>query len=176
MTKKKAIVVQATDQLILERTLLGAIASLVPIPLLDDALLRRSRHALLRELASGQKLALSDEVIATIAHEPKRSTLDIASRGVVSRLLRQAALPLRLADRARSALATLQMATLLEHYARHHHRGPDLDETSAQALRDAMDQAVAAAPSLLQALRAPTAYADALRAKFDGLWKRERVS
>lgn len=168
--KSLVIVVRDTDELILERTLLGSLAGLVPIPLLDDVLVRRARHALLRELGRGAGLHLDDKALQIIADEPTSGALAIAGRSILARVVRETALPLRIADTARSALATFQLATLLHHYVAKHHRGPDLDAISAKSLRATIDRAVNEGPSLMDVVRAPKAYADYLRQSFDRVW------
>ena len=164
------IVVRDIDELILERTLLGSLAGLVPVPLLDDALVRRARRTLLRELGRGAGLHLDDKVLQIIADEPTSGALGIAGRSILARVVRETAWPLRMADVARSALATFQLATLLNHYVVKHHRGPDLDEVRAKSLRTTIDRAVKEGPSLTDVVRAPKAYADFLRQAFDRVW------
>ena len=158
------------DALIWERALLGAIAALVPLPFVDDFLLGRARRALLREVAQRAHLALDDRALRVLAADRGRGVLRTVGVGAIARLARAAAVPVRVIGRARAALETLQVATLLDHYARAHHAGLDLDEARAQALRAAIDEASAAAPTGLRALRAPAAYMAALRAAFDTRW------
>jgi hypothetical protein len=143
----------------------------LPIPLLDDALLRRARLALLRELGRGAGLHLDDKALAILADQPASGALAIAGRSILSRVVRETALPLRLADTARSALITFQLATLLNHYVVKHHEGPDLDERSATRLRERIDRAVMGGPPFSQVLRSPRGYADFLRQAFDHIWK-----
>jgi hypothetical protein len=145
---------------------------MLPVPLLDDALLRRARTALLRELASAARLRLDRACLATLAAERPGSFVRAAGAGIVGRVLRGATMPLRVAGRARAALETFQLATLLDHYARQHHQGLDLDADRAKALRRAFDEVIAETRLHLGDLRHPEAHAAALRAGFDEHWAR----
>ena len=164
---------EARADLILERSLLGAIAALVPLPFIDDALLRRSRTTLLHELATAAGLRLDAAALAALTEAPRRSMVQRAGLGVLQRALRGAATPLRVAGRARAALETFQLATLLDHYARRHHRGLDLDADRAKALRRSFDEVIGETRLRLGDLRRPTAHAEALRTGFDARWTRE---
>lgn len=172
MEKNNALVIHVrdTDELILERTILGSLAGLLPIPLLDDALLRRSRLALLRELGRSAGLHLDDKALQILADQPSSGPLAIAGRSILARVVRETALPLRIADTGRSALITFQLATLLHHYVGKHHRGPDIDEPAAKRLRAAIDRAIADGPELSQVVRSPKGYANFLRQSFDRVW------
>jgi len=158
--------------LILERALLGALAAMVPVPLIDDALLRRSRTALFRELAEAARLRLDHDSLAAFVAAEERSAVRNAGVSLVSRILRGAALPIRVAGRARTALDTFQLATLLDHYARVHHEGLDLDSDRAKALRRAFDEVIADTRLRWSDLRRPADHAAALKARFDEHWAR----
>ncbi len=160
----------SSHELILERALLGSLAAMLPVPLVDDFLLRRSRRALFAALGRATRLRLSEPVLDVLVEDQRRSLLHRAGTGLVARTLRIAAMPLRIAGRARAALETFELATLLEHYARRHHRGLDLDERSAAALRTAIDETVGEVRFGLGQLREPRAHAEALRARFDERW------
>jgi len=156
---------KGSDKLIFERTLLAAVASLLPVPFIDDYLLKRGRKTLLRDVGKRSGLELTDEVLDELATPPPASALARAGMGLAGRFTRGVALPLRVVDRARAALVTFERATLLDHFATRH-KG-QLSMESAKRLRRRMDQALAAVP--LRSLRVPTGHADALRAAFDAV-------
>lgn len=152
---------------ILERSLLGALAALVPVPFVDDFLLRRARTTLIRELAERSRLRLDAASLDAFTSDRKASRVRELGVGLVTRTLRRAAIPLRLAGRAHAALETFQLATLLDHYAREHHRGLDLDVERARALRAVFEEVISATPVGLAGLRSPAQHAEALRTSFD---------
>lgn len=158
--------------LILERALLGAMAAMVPVPLVDDALLSRSRRALFQTIGEATKLRLDREALSAFVASEERSPARRAGVSLISRLLRGAALPIRIAGRARTALDTFQLATLLDHYARAHHHGLDLDAERARALRRAFDEVIAETRLRWSDLRHPADHAAALKARFDEHWAR----
>jgi hypothetical protein len=158
--------------LILERALLGAMAAMVPVPLIDDALLRRSRRALFQTIAEAGKLRLDRDSLAAFVAAEDRTLARSAGVSLVSRILRGAALPIRVAGRARTALDTFQLATLLDHYARAHHQGLDLDAERAKALRRAFDEVIAETRLRWSDLRHPADHAASLKARFDEHWAR----
>ena len=140
---------------ILERALLGAFAALLPVPFVDDFLLRRARTTLIRELAVRARLRLDEASLDAFTSDRKASRARDLGVGLVTRTLRRAAIPLRLAGRAHAALETFELATLLDHYAREHHRGLDLDVERARALRRVFEDVIAATPLGLAGLRSP---------------------
>lgn len=170
ITSPEADEAATSSALILERALLGAIAAMVPVPFVDDVLLRRARRALLREIATRARLHLDAPSLEVLAADPEVSRLARAGLGLVARALRGAAMPLRVADRARAALVSYQLATLLDHYARVHHRGLDLDVERTRRLRAAFEEVMRITPPQLGALRRPADHGTALRATFDALW------
>jgi hypothetical protein len=158
------------DALIVERSLLGALAALIPLPFVDDVLLKRARKALFLELARRARLYVDDEVIAILTAEPQRSMVGTVGVEAVSWLFRRATLPLTITARGRAALQTFQLATLFDQYARQHHSGLDLDVENAKKLRAAFDQVLAMLPPGLASLRRPATYGQRLREAFDARW------
>jgi hypothetical protein len=160
----------SAHELILERSLLGSIAALLPVPWVDDFLLRRSRRSLFVALARRHELHVSSAVLDVLVEDRDDSLVRTIGVGVLGRLVRYAGAPLRVAGRARAALETFELATLFDHYARAHHAGLDLDPPRAKALRAAMDDVAAAVRLGLSSVRDPRAHADALCARFDERW------
>jgi hypothetical protein len=157
-------------ELILERAFLGALAALVPLPVVDDFLLRRSRATLVRELAARAGLRLDEAALKALLMERGGVRARSLALSVISRALRGAAIPLRVVERARDALETFQLAILLDHYARYHHQGLDLDADRARALRASFDEVIADTRIRLDDLKQPTAHAAALRTRLDERW------
>ncbi len=161
---------RAPHDVILERALLGSLAAMLPVPILDDFLLRRSRRALFSTLAKESGLALAKDALDVLVEDPSRSLLRTAGEGLVGRIVRLSAIPLRVATRARAALETFELATLFDHYARTLHEGGELYVPRARALRVAMDEALSGVRVGMAGLRDPRAHALALRARLDERW------
>ena len=142
---------------------MAGLASLLPVPLIDDYLLQRGRSVLLRDVARRSGVELADDVLKELTRPPGASFLARAGLGFAGRVLRGAALPMRILDRARAALVTFQRATLVDHWARTNEGTLTLE--AAKALRERMDAALVAVP--LKSWRVPSGHADALRAAFD---------
>ena len=151
---------------IAERALLSGLVGLVPVPFADDLLLERARRTLLRDVARRAGLELGPEIIEELSATARGPHRAAAGGWLVGRILRRAALPLRLYDRTREALVSFQRATLLDHFVRNHHPGGALSTSDATVLRARMDAACARAP--LSSLRGLELHAVALRAAFDG--------
>lgn len=162
---KKKIGAELPTSFIAERALLSGIVGMLPVPFADDLLLGRARRTLLRDVAKRAGLEVEPELIERLTAMPKGPRLAATGGWLMGRVLRRAALPLRLYDRTREALVSFQRATLLDHYARHHHTGGALSPEQATALRDRMDAAIAKAP--LSSLRGMAQHAVALRQAFD---------
>ena len=152
----------AAGTFIAERALLSGLVGLVPVPFADDLLLGRARRTLLRDVARRCGFELDATALDQLTAAPSGQHRKAAGGWLVGRVLRRAALPLRLYDRGREALVSFQRATLLDHYLR---SGGTITSDDIATLRARMDAAATRVP--LSSLRGLEQHAVALRDAFD---------
>jgi hypothetical protein len=137
----------ANRALILGRAVLSGVASLVPVPYIDELLAALVRENLIRRIAEIRKVDLDAAAVQTVAapHGSRlltAATLGSAALGATRRAFRRLAASLLLVRRVDEAMQTFQVGTLFDHYCARHHVGLGLDAKAAAKLRQTMDRAI----------------------------------
>ncbi|MEM9492086.1 MAG: hypothetical protein AAGC55_23265, partial [Myxococcota bacterium] len=139
-------------RMIAARSMAAAIASALPIPLLDSRLCYLIQRGTLRKLAVDAQVDLDEGAALAIIYgqsEPP-SWAQVGSGAVAfklaSRAWRKALMAYMAARRAQVAGRYFTIATLFDHYCAKLHVGIGLDHESGTQLRRIMDQAMAATP------------------------------
>lgn len=146
---------QEHRRMILGRSLAGAIAGAVPIPLLEEWLSSTIQRGTIKRVAEARGVDIDEEGIKAIADGPYKppSWTEVASGGLVYRILSRswrrvlvAVLALR---RVRAAGRSFLIATLFDHYCAKLHVGLGLDAASGAELRALMSRAIDETPGNL---------------------------
>lgn len=140
----------ATDpirQLIISRSLASSLASLFPVPYLDEALAARIRASMIERLADIRSVDLDPGVADAMADPSSSGLVNAAGLGalalsVTRRIFRRVATTIFLYKRVDEAMTTYQIGTLFDHYCRHHHTGGALDARHAVRVRRAFEEAI----------------------------------
>jgi hypothetical protein len=140
---------------IIARAIIGSLAGMIPLPLLDDMAVASILGNGYRSLASAHHVDLTDDAVNALVHgqaqPPKLAGLAIG--GVLARVASRAAKRMMVAiaavNRARSAARTYTFMTLFDHYCAKLHTGPALDGPTALALREEISKAIDATPGAL---------------------------
>jgi hypothetical protein len=139
-------------RMILGRAIAGTVAGAVPLPFLDDWLVRRILGAGYRKIANAHRVDLEDAAVEKLVHgkTSPASWTEIAASGVAYRLAsgawKRVLLALTTVRRARAASKTFVVMTLFEHYCAKLHVGLALDAATALEVRDAIAAAIEATP------------------------------
>lgn len=142
-------------RMLIGRSLAAALASAVPVPVLDDKLCFAVQRGTLRRLARDYQVDLDDAAIEAIIHgkveEPSLAQIVGSNLGytILAQTRRRLLLAYITARRAHMAGYYFIRATLFDHYCAKLHVGLGLDAASALALREAMDEALAETPGIL---------------------------
>jgi hypothetical protein len=131
---------------LIERSLIAGLGGLMPVPVLDDALVARARRRLLREIAEQRRVDVDEGALRTLAEPPGPTWLEAAGVGALAwsllgRRLRRLAGGIFALRRADEALFTYQTGVLFDHYCARHHLGSALDRERAGLLRSTMQRA-----------------------------------
>jgi hypothetical protein len=140
---------------IIARAIIGSLAGMIPLPLLDDMAVASILGNGYRSLASAHHVDLTDDAVNALVHgqssPPKIASLAVG--GVLARVATRAAKRMMVAiaavNRARSAARTYTFMTLFDHYCAKLHTGPALDGPTALALREEISKAIDATPGAL---------------------------
>jgi hypothetical protein len=142
-------------RLIIARSIAGSLASIVPIPFIDDW----TKTAVLgngyRRIAEAHGVDLEPQAVTNLVHgkAPPPSPTEIAVSGIMYRVAGLAAkrmlLALATVNRARAASRTFVSMTLFDHYCTKLHTGAALDGPTALALREEIARAIDQTPGAL---------------------------
>lgn len=139
-------------RMILGRALAATLAGTVPLPFVDDWLVRRVLGAGYRRIANAHRVDLRDEAIEKLVHgrTSPASWTEMAASGVAFRLAtgawKRLLVALTTVRRARAASRTFLVMTMFEHYCARLHVGAALDAPTALRVRDAIADAIEATP------------------------------
>lgn len=139
---------EAHRRLILGRSIALALASLVPVPLLDDWLAAVIRRETIRRIAEERRVDLDPEAVKAIADgkvtPPSWHSLlgSLAIAGALRRTLRKVFVAVTLVRRADDIARSFAVATLFDHYCARLHVGAGLDAARGRAVRAAIDGAI----------------------------------
>jgi len=145
----------AARRTIIARSIAGSLASIVPVPFLDDWAKAAVLGGGYRRLAAAHGVDLDDEAVTALVHgkTPPPSIAQMAASGIMYRIAGVAAkrmlLALATVNRARAASRTFVTMTLFDHYCARLHTGLALDGATALALRDEIARAVDQTPGAL---------------------------
>ncbi len=145
----------AARRTILARSIAGSLASIVPVPFLDDWAKAAVLGGGYKRIAAAHGVDLDDEAVTALVHgkTPPPSIAQLAASGIMYRIAGVAAkrmlLALATVNRARAASRTFVTMTLFDHYCARLHTGLALDGATALALRDEIARAVDQTPGAL---------------------------
>jgi hypothetical protein len=139
-------------RMILGRSIAGVLAGAVPLPFLDDWLIRRILGNAYRKIAAAHRVDLEDASIEKLVHgrTSPRAWTEIAGTAIAYRMATMAwkrfLLALTTVRRARAASRQFVVMTLFEHYCARLHVGLALDAPTALAVRDTIVAAIEQTP------------------------------
>jgi hypothetical protein len=142
-------------RLIIARAVAGSLASIVPLPFVDDWVLAQVLGGGYRRIAEAHGVDVAPQALANLVHgkTPPPSPLELAANGIAFRVAGVAAKRVMLAlatfNRARAASRTFVTMTLFDHYCAKLHTGGALDGATALALREEIAGAIAQTPGAL---------------------------
>jgi hypothetical protein len=134
--------------LIVGRSLLAGLAGLVPVPALDEALVRSLRRGLLLRIAERRQVDVDEAALSVLsADDPgtERTTLWTLLGSAIP-VLRPRSLTRRflvgflVLRRLDEVVRLFHLGTLFDHYCARHHLGPGIDAAQAARLRPVFDQ------------------------------------
>lgn len=139
--------VDSIRQLIISRSLASSLASLFPVPYLDEALAARIRESMIERLADIRSVDLDPGVAGAIASPQPSTLLNAAGLGAMAlaatrRIWRRVATSIFLYKRVDEAMTSYQVGTLFDHYCQKHHSGPAIDPIRAVKLRRAFEESI----------------------------------
>jgi hypothetical protein len=140
---------------IIARSIAAALAGAVPVPFVDDYLVRVILGGGYRRIAAAHQIDVDDRAVEHLVFgkAPPTSVFDLAVRSLVVRLASQSAkrvlVALTAVRRARSAARTFATMTLFDHYCARLHTGLGLPAARALALREEIDRALDATDGAL---------------------------
>jgi len=142
-------------RMIIARSLVGSLASILPLPFLDDYAKLAVVGGGYKRIAASHGVDLDDKAVAALVHGTTTppSLTDMAASGIVYRIAGLAAkrmlFALATVNRARAATRTFMTMTLFDHYCSKLHVGAGLDGKTALALRDEIQRAIEQTPGAL---------------------------
>jgi hypothetical protein len=145
----------AARRTIIARSIAGSLASIVPVPFLDDWAKGAVLGGGYRRIAAAHGVDLDDEAVKNLVHgkTPPPSIAQMAASGILYRIAGIAAkrmlLALATVNRARAASRSFVTMTLFDHYCARLHTGPALDGPTALALREEIARAIDQTPGAL---------------------------
>ncbi len=140
---------------IIARAIAGSLASMVPVPFVDDWAKVTVLGGGFRKIAASHGVDLDDDAVTNLVHGKATppSIAEMAASGIMYRLAGVAAkrvlVALATVNRARAASRTFVMMTLFDHYCARLHTGGRLDGKTALALRDEIGRAIDQTPGAL---------------------------
>jgi hypothetical protein len=142
----------AHRRMILARAVAGTAVGLVPVPMLDDWLLKAVVGGGYRRLAAARSIDLDDDAVASLVfgRTPPPGWLDTTVTSIAYKLAtrtwRRMLLVLAAVRRAQAASRTFAALTLFDHYCQRRHVGLGLDPARALELREAIGRVIAETP------------------------------
>jgi hypothetical protein len=139
-------------RMILGRSITGTLAGAVPLPFVDDWLVRRILGSAYRKIANAHRVDLEDAAVEKLVHgkTSPASWTEMAASGIAFRLAsgawKRVLVALTTVRRARAASRTFVVMTLFEHYCARLHVGLALDAPTALAVREAISEAIDQTP------------------------------
>jgi hypothetical protein len=145
----------AHRRLILARAVAASIVGVIPVPVLDDWLVRAVLGGAYRRVAAAHQVDVDEDAVTALVHGKTTppSLADLAGGAIVSRLVTRGWKKLLLAvtaiNRARATARTFLAVTLFDHYCARRHTGLGLDRERALAVRDVIIEALDRTPGTL---------------------------
>lgn len=139
-------------RMIIARSLAAAVASAVPVPLLDDWVRATIVGGMLRKLAADHQVDIDDEALTHLVHgrtdPPRLGKLltDVTLLGIVRHTWRRVAVVVTALRRVQAAGRYFTLATLFDHYCARMHVGLGITGQAGMELRQLMDRAIAETP------------------------------
>lgn len=140
---------------IIARSLLGALASAVPFPFLDDWAVGAVLGGGYRRIAAHHQIDIDKQALSTLVHGASKPTsiTDVAVGGILLRIASTATkrmmVILATVNRARASARTFVTMTLFDHYCAKLHTGLAIDNATALALREEIGKAIDNTPGAL---------------------------
>jgi len=141
--------------MIIARSVVGSLASVIPLPFIDNWAKEKVLGAGYKRIASMHGVDLDDEAVAALVHgnTGPANIANMAASGVIYRIANLAAkrflFVLATVNRARAASSTYVAMTLFDHYCAKLHVGAGLDGKTALALREEIARAIDQTPGAL---------------------------
>lgn len=142
-------------RMIIARSVVGSLASVIPLPFLDDWAKQKVLGSGYKRIAALHGVDLDDDAVAALVHgnTAPANIANMAASGVIYRIANLAAkrflFVLATVNRARAASSTYVAMTLFDHYCAKLHVGPGLDGKTALALREEIARAIDQTPGAL---------------------------
>jgi hypothetical protein len=142
----------AHRRMIIGRSLAAALASAVPVPLLDDWMRATILGSTFRKLAADHRVDIDDEALSNLVHgktdPPELGKLlsDATLLTIVRRSWKRLIVILTAAQRVQAAARYFTLSTLFDHYCVRMHVGLGIDGVTGYELRRTMDRAVSETP------------------------------
>lgn len=142
-------------RMIIARSVVGSLASVIPLPFVDDWAKQKVLGSGYKRIASMHGVDLDDEAVAALVHgnTAPANIANMAASGVIYRIASLAAkrflFVLATVNRARAASSTYVAMTLFDHYCAKLHVGAGLDGKTALALREEIARAIEQTPGAL---------------------------
>ncbi len=139
-------------RLIISRSLAAAVASAVPVPLLDDWVRATILGGTLRKLAADHQVDVDEEALRNLVHgrtdppELGKLLTDATLFNVLRRSWRRVVVVMTAARRVQAAARYFTLGTLFDHYCARMHVGLGIDGTTGYELRRLMDRAISETP------------------------------
>lgn len=136
-------------RMIIARSLAAAVASAVPVPLLDDWVRGSVLRSTYRKLAADYQIDVEEDALRNLVHgrvdPPDLGKLftDATVLTVLRRSWRRLVVVLAAAKRLQAAARYFTLATLFDHYCAKMHVGLGIDSVTGLELRLIMDRAIA---------------------------------
>jgi hypothetical protein len=143
---------QQHRRLAVSRSLATTVASLLPVPFLDDWLREAILGRAYRHIAASYQIDLDDTAVKNLVHGRSKpaSWIDLTSSALAVRMASQSVKRMMMAltaiRRAQAASRTFASLTLFDHYCARLHTGLGLDGPRALAIADAVGGAIATTP------------------------------
>jgi hypothetical protein len=134
---------------IIARSLAAAVASAVPVPLLDDWVRGAVLRSTYRKLAAAYQIDVEEDALRNLVHgrvDPPdlgKLVTDATVLTVLRRNWRRLVVLLAAARRVQATARYFTMATLFDHYCAKMHVGLGIDSVTGLELRFIMDRAIA---------------------------------
>lgn len=142
-------------RMIIARSIVGSLASVLPLPFVDDWAKEKVLGSGYRRIASMHGVDLDDDAVKSLVHgnTPPAPIANWAASGVIYRIANIAAkrvlFVIATVNRARAASSHYVAMTLFDHYCAKLHVGAGLDGKTALALREEIARSIEQTPGAL---------------------------